>query len=319
MPASPDPVPASPERQRRAWTGRAGFYVRNGWLLWAAFRLWLLGLGGLPEAPRHALREHPHATRLMGLDIANPIGLAAGIDRSGRLLRGASRAGYGFSEVGSVTPQSLAASVRRLGRRRPPGRIMPRGVNIRPAAGASAERMIDDYLHCLRRLLPVADYLVLNLSSPFARRGWAADPVWLESLLTRAVEARDQYHRDGGGRVPLAIKVALAPRVSRRQQQALLSCRRAGLDGVLLVAVPGQAEAAVCHCLRQVKDLIGEMTLISVGGIVCPTQLTGRLAAGAAAVQLFSAVLGQGPGLPGRWLEQLHPDPRPGPHREEAA
>jgi dihydroorotate dehydrogenase len=253
----------------------------------------------------------------MGLDIANPIGLAAGIDRSGRLLRGASRAGYGFSEVGSVTPQSLAASVRRLGRRRPPGQVIPRGVNIRPAAnipnGASAERMIDDYLHCLRRLLPVADYLVLNLSSPFARRGWASDPVWLESLLTRAVEARDQYHRDGGGRVPLAIKVALAPRVSRRQQQALLSCQRAGLDGVLLVAAPGQAEVAVCRCLRQVKDLIGEMTLISVGGIVCPTQLTGRLAAGAAAVQLFSAVLGQGPALPGRWLEQLHPNPQPDP------
>jgi dihydroorotate dehydrogenase len=252
----------------------------------------------------------------MGLDIANPIGLAAGIDRSGRLLRGASRAGYGFSEVGSVTPQSLAASVRRLGRGRPPGRVMPRGVNIRPAAGATAGQMIDDYLHCLRLLLPVADYLVLNLSSPFARRGWTADPVWLESLLTQAVEARDQYRDNGGGRVPLAIKVALAPRVSRRQQQALLSCRRAGLDGVLLVAAPGQAEAAVCRCLRQVKDLIGEMTLISVGGIVCPTQVTGRLAAGAAAVQLFSALLGQGPALPGRWLEQLHPDPHPDPRSD---
>ncbi len=245
----------------------------------------------------------------MGLRITNPIGLAAGIDRSGQLLPGTARAGFGFSEVGSVSPETLTVSLRRLKRAGVLESDLVHGVNIRPRSGATIAEMMDDYLHCLHALLPVADYLVLNLSSPFARRGWAADPLWLETLLTQAVALRDQYCRNGGPRVPLAIKVVLAPRLSPGQRHGLLLGRGAGLDGVVLVAAPGQAESAVCHTLRQVKSLLGETALISVGGIVDGSQIAGRLAAGATAVQLFSAVLSRGVTIPQQLLERLQPKP----------
>ncbi|MCW8905195.1 hypothetical protein [Sedimenticola sp.] len=285
--------------------GWLGPWARNGRLLQAICRLWLLGQG----RSRTLRQELPPACRLMGLAIPNPIGLAAGIDRGGQLLPGTARAGFGFSEVGSVSPKTLAISRRRLSRVRAAGAGLVHGVNIRPRSGATVAEMMDDYLDCLNALLPVADYLVLNLSSPFARRGWAADPLWLETLLTRAVAMRDRYCRTGGRRVPLAIKVVVAPRLSFSQRHGLLLSRRAGLDGVVLVAAPGQAETAVCNTLRQVKSLLGEMALISVGGIADASQLSGRLAAGATAVQLFSAVLSQGVMIPRKLLEPLQPKP----------
>lgn len=283
--------------------GRLGPWVRNGRLLQAICRFWLLGLGR-SRTPR---QEPGHARQLMGFRIPNPIGLAAGIDRNGWLLPGVARAGFGFSEVGSVSPETLRLSLRRLSRVPGSAGGLVHGVNIRPGQGATVSEMMDDYLDCLNALLPVADYLVLNLSSPFARRGWAADPLWLETLLSRAVALRDQYCHRGGRRVPLAIKVVLAPRLSPGQRHGLLLSRRAGLDGVVLVAAPGQAETAVCRTLRQVKSLLGEMALISVGGIYNATQAVERLEAGATAIQLFSAVLDQGVMLPQQLLQQLRP------------
>ena len=220
--------------------------------------------GGEPETP----------VRAMGLSFANRIGLAAGLDKDAIAVRGFARLGFGFVEVGTVTPRSQpgnprprlfrspadGALINRMGfnsagsavvsrrlerlRRRGPG--VPVGVNIGKNRDTPLSRAVDDYLLCLRAVHPHADYVVVNVSSPNTPglRGLQDAPA-ASALLTAVARERDALDTASGRRVPLAVKVAPDLDAAGLGELAAV-VRDAGLDAVVatnttLMRAPGLA------------------------------------------------------------------------------
>ena len=172
------------------------------------------------------------AVEAFGLRFANPVGLAAGFDKNAEAVTGALRLGFGFTEVGTLTPQAQAGNERPRVFRLPADRAvinrygfnncghepalrrlerLPErrgiiGVNV--GANKDAADRTADYLAGIERFAPVADYLALNVSSPNTPglRDLQAAAA-LDDLLGRAVEARD-FAGAHHGRKPLLLKIA---------------------------------------------------------------------------------------------------------------
>ncbi|MGE0502132.1 MAG: quinone-dependent dihydroorotate dehydrogenase [Rhizobiaceae bacterium] len=187
---------------------------------------------GLPLAPR-TMHSPLLETHVAGLTFPNPLGLAAGYDKNAEIPDAALKLGFGFAEVGTVTPLSQsgnprprifrltadqavinrlgfnneghASALKRLaGRAARPGVV---GVNI-GANKDSADRM-GDYEAGVRRFAPLASYLTVNVSSPNTPglRDLQARTA-LEELLQRVLEARSSLPVSKGGRTPMFLKIA---------------------------------------------------------------------------------------------------------------
>lgn len=173
----------------------------------------------------------------MGLHFPNAVGLAAGLDKNGTCIDGLAALGFGFIEIGTVTPRpqpgnpkprlfrvpehqaiinrmgfnnlgvdALVANVRRS-RFAANGGIL--GINIGKNFDTPIERAVDDYLIGLRRVYPLASYVTVNISSPNTRnlrQLQGGDE--LEGLLLALARERDALARQHGRRVPLALKIA---------------------------------------------------------------------------------------------------------------
>jgi len=171
---------------------------------------------------------------LMGLRLANPIGLAAGLDKDGRYIDGLAALGFGFIEVGTVTPlaqpgndkprlfrlvdqrglinrfgfnnEGVEALAGRVRQARYDGVL---GINIGKNAVTPPAQALDDYLACLNAVYDVASYVTINISSPNTqglRDMQGGDS--LDSLLAALVARRDELAEASGRRVPLAVKIA---------------------------------------------------------------------------------------------------------------
>ncbi len=200
----------------------------------------------------------PQPRRVMGLDFPNPVGLAAGLDKNGECIRAWEALGFGFIEIGTVTPRAQPGNARPRMFRLPPARALINrmgfnnkgveylveqvrrsgfkgvlGINIGKNADTPVERATDDYLTGLRKVYPWASYVTVNISSPNTpglrdlQYGAALDQ------LLAALKAEQQRLCDSHGRyVPLAIKIApdLADADLSAVGQALL---RHGMDAVI--------------------------------------------------------------------------------------
>ena len=222
-----------------------------------------LALGTLRRAHSLGLVRAPAcdsnaATTVMGLRFANRIGLAAGFDKNGRCVDALGALGFGFVEVGTVTPRAqpgqprprlfriaeaqalinrmgfpndgAAAVAARLAQRRFAGVC---GVNIGMNATTPIAAAVDDYLECFRTLAPHADYIAINVSSPNTeglRQLQEADQ--LQPIASALVAARDHLQASTGKRVPLLVKVSpdLAP--VELVRSARLACDT-GIDGII--------------------------------------------------------------------------------------
>lgn len=229
------------------------------------------GLPGLRGGPLPGPR-----VRAMGLEFPNPVGLAAGLDKNGAYIDALAAFGFGFLEVGTVTPRPQAgnprprlfrivereAIINRMGfnnvgierfvanlrRARYRGIL---GVNIGKNADTPMERAADDYLACLAAVAPVASYVTINVSSPNTTglRDLQSEAA-LDSLLARLVVARDDHAQKLGRALPLAIKIApdLEDDAIRGMARVLVARR---VDAVIATnttiardAVAGMAHAA---------------------------------------------------------------------------
>lgn len=183
---------------------------------------------------------------LAGLTFPNRVGLAAGLDKNARCIDGLGAMGFGFVEVGTVTPlpqpgnpkprmfrlpqanalinrlgfnndglQAFVANVKQsdLYRRRLAGRAgmhpMLLGLNIGKNAVTPIERATDDYLTCLDGVYPYADYVTVNISSPNTKnlRSLQSDEA-LDALLGAISERREQLAQKHGKRIPIFLKIA---------------------------------------------------------------------------------------------------------------
>jgi dihydroorotate dehydrogenase len=214
--------------------------------------------------------------------------------------------------------QGLEAFAARLGR---PGRPGPVGANI-GANKDSADR-IGDYVTGLERLWGLADWFTLNISSPNTPGLRALQTrAALEELLGRTAEARDAL--PASGRVPLFLKVA--PDLDDPEIEAIVETVLAfGLSGIIVanttlsrpaLASPDAGEAGGLSGapLRELAQSVlgrfsavaaGRLPLVGAGGIASGTDAYARIRAGASAVQLYSALVYEGPGLAVRLSRDL--------------
>jgi dihydroorotate dehydrogenase len=194
----------------------------------------LNALDALGLAPAAAPSSAGCACSVMGIRFPNPVGLAAGLDKNGEYLDALARLGFGFIEIGTVTPRPQPGNPRpRMFRLPRAGAVINRlgfnnlgvervvenvkraryrgvlGINIGKNADTPLARAADDYIACLRAVYPVATYVTVNISSPNTRglRQLQEGPA-LDELLAAvkseqaSLAGRHQRH------VPLAVKIA---------------------------------------------------------------------------------------------------------------
>lgn len=222
-----------------------------------------LTLGALAHTgtlmPRRSIPDNP--VRCMGLQLPNPVGLAAGLDKNGAAIDGLARLGFGFIEIGTVTPRpqpgnprprvfrlpAAQAIINRMGFNNLGLQVMMDnvkrsrfvrnggilGINIGKNADTPIERATDDYLTCLRGAHPCASYITVNVSSPNTknlRQLQGADE--LNSLLAALDAERRTLDASSGRRVPLALKIA--PDLDDEQVEAVADAAiRHGIDALI--------------------------------------------------------------------------------------
>ena len=222
-----------------------------------------LALAALDRAHALGLMRTPAldplaSVTLMGLHFPNRVGLAAGFDKNARYIDALGMLGFGFIEVGTVTPrpqpgqprprlfrvtesgalinrmgfpnEGAAAVAARLAHRRFAGVC---GVNIGKNAATPLAAAVDDYLECFRVVAPHADYVTINVSSPNTeglRQLQEADQ--LRPIVDALVEARRQLRAATARRVPLLVKVSpdLAPADLVRSARLAYE---SGIDGII--------------------------------------------------------------------------------------
>jgi dihydroorotate dehydrogenase len=300
-----------------------------------------VGLGRLLGASAAKAPDPPVlGQRLWGLDFANPVGLAAGFDKDARVPDAMLRLGFGFVEVGTVTPRpqpgnpkprvfrldqdralinrlgfnsgGLDAVYDRLSRRTCSGIV---GINL--GKNRDTEQAVEDYAEGVRRTAGRADYLVVNVSSPNTPglRELQHRAV-LKALLERLIGVREQT----GRQVPLLVKIApdLTPEERGDIAQVALET---GIDGLIVSnTTVGRPPGLVSRYAREEGGLSGRplfaasnailaemyrltqgrLPLIGVGGVASAEDAYAKIRAGASLVQLYTALVFAGPTLVGQ-------------------
>lgn len=311
-----------------------------------AHRITLLGLRGYFPATRvkRSQAQTPQATKtLLGLTFPNPVGLAAGLDKNGDAIDALFGLGFGFIEIGAVTPRAqpgnakprvfrlksaealinrfgfnnrgVAYMVERLRRRKVPGIV---GVNLGKNATTPLAQAADDYGYSLQHVYPYADFVTINISSPNTQalrslQSQAELTALLTALKTTQAQCAAQHKRH----VPLFVKIS--PDLDDDALQALCEVLLVqGVEGIITVNTtldrsvvadePRAKETGglsgrplftrALHTVRRVAALTQKrLVIIGVGGISSPEDAQAMLAAGADLVQLYTALIYQGPGL----------------------
>jgi dihydroorotate dehydrogenase len=231
----------------------------------AAHELTLGSIARLQNTPAQCLwqqRRIDDPVTVAGLKFPNRIGLAAGLDKNGRCIDGLGAMGFGFIEVGTVTPlaqpgnpkprlfrlpqrtalinrlgfnneglAAFVANVQRATSFRRAGGIV--GLNIGKNAATPIEEATRDYLAALAGVYPHADYVTVNISSPNTQnlRTLQSDAA-LEALLAALQRRREQLEREHGRRVPMFVKIA--PDLEAAQISVIAATlAQSGVDGVI--------------------------------------------------------------------------------------
>ena len=209
----------------------------------AAHELTLDNIARLQHTPLTCLYGEQRVSdpvTVAGLRFPNRVGLAAGLDKNARCIDGLAAMGFGFVEVGTVTPKgqpgnpkprmfripernalinrlgfnnegldAFLANVQRARFRQAPGQAMLVGLNIGKNASTPIERATDDYLACLDGVYPHADYVTVNISSPNTQnlRSLQSDEA-LDALLSAVTERRAALAAQHGRSIPVFVKIA---------------------------------------------------------------------------------------------------------------
>ncbi|HZF08547.1 MAG TPA: quinone-dependent dihydroorotate dehydrogenase [Thermoanaerobaculia bacterium] len=296
-------------------------------------------LGGVPGLPAFAARNQATDPRLaqtlFGRTFPNPVGLAAGFDKDGVAVRAWPALGFGFVEVGTVTPRpqpgnprprlfrlAAAKSVqnamgfnnrgmetlrRRLLRLQPAP--LPLGINLGKNKATPPEEALQDYEILVRGLADLGDYLVVNLSSP--------NTPGLRDLQNETFVRAILQMATGITRKPVLVKLSpdLDPGAAVDLAEIAVESGAAGIVATNTTTEYGLVPDArdfggLSGKVLQEKSfrmlqalaarLFGKTVLVSVGGIDSGEEAYRRLRAGASLVQIYTGLVYQGPGLPRR-------------------
>lgn len=270
------------------------------------------------------------ATSLCGLELKNPIGMAAGFDKNAEVPLPLARMGFGMVEIGTVTPRPQAGNpkprlfriseaqgvVNRMGFNneghdaafeRLKGLRIPAALGVNIGANKDSEDFVADYVLGVSRFADLADYLTVNISSPNTPglRNLQADEA-LARLLDAVLNARAKAKT----RVPMLLKIA--PDLDEPAMDAIARVITAtDLDGLIVSnttisrdPVAGLENAGETgglsgkplfslstQRLAQMRQRVGSMPIVGVGGIHSPETALAKFEAGANAIQLYSALV----------------------------
>lgn len=281
---------------------------------------------------------------VFGLKFPNAVGLAAGFDKNATAWPAAAALGFGHVEAGTVTARAqpgndrprmfrypaheavinrmgfnnegAAAVALRLNQLPGPGaRRIPLGINLGKSKVATPEEAVADYLDSFAQLADLADYVVLNVSSPNTPglRALQDEKPLRELLSAVTAERRDRASSPGGRRIPVLLKIA--PDLTWTQIDAVLGVIAAfGLDGIIAtnttLARPdffetvnqagGLSGAPVRRRSTEIIRYIarttgGRLPIIGVGGITDTSAAAEKLDAGATLVQVYTGMIFRGP------------------------
>ena len=222
--------------------------------------LYALGVAQRSNLMRWVAQPPPSdlPVRAFGIDFPNPVGLAAGLDKNGEHLDALGALGFGFIEIGTVTPRPQAgnpkprlfrlpeheALINRMGFNNDGVEALVRnveqslwrgvlGINIGKNKDTPNERAADDYLACLERVYPLASYVTVNVSSPNTpglRDLQQSES--LQRLIATLMDAREKLAVRHGARKPILIKIA--PDLDDAQMDAMAAALLgSGINGLI--------------------------------------------------------------------------------------
>lgn len=226
---------------------------------------------------QHSSSALARPATVFGINFANKLGLAAGLDRTGQRVGELATTGIGHVEIGTLTnPGKLDIRYRTHQRR------MRVGISVASSRPGLDQAVIEDYTRLIRELRSHCDFIVANLSSPdYARHG---DTPGIGRLLDAL---KLEHHKDGHAPyIPLLIKVTV-PEGAARLPEAVSIAGDKMLDAVII-------SSPCLRLLERAARLLNSIAVISVGGISTAEEAKKRLNAGAALVQVHSAFAQRG-------------------------
>lgn len=299
------------------------YLLRSANILPSAFNMW---------TEKHFIKDDSLSQELFGRSFLNPVGLGAGFDKNATMIRGVQALGFGFTEIGTVTPKAqegnpkprmfrhieeetiqnamgfnndgMYKAQKRLQDRFPFS--TPIGVNIGKNKTTDEADAISDYTTLIQCFKDLCDYLVINISSPNTPGlRDLQNEEFINELFTEAKKITDK---------PILLKIA--PDMEPEQAVALSTMAvNAGAAGIIatnttidysLVSNPESIGGLSGAVLKEksfklfeavAKELYGKCILISVGGIDSAEEAYRRIKAGASLVQVYSALVYHGPTL----------------------
>ena len=311
------------------------------WVHYFVFRMirrvhWIPGMGALLRSIYTVV--HPSLERkVFGLTFKNPIGLAAGFDKDAKLYRELSNFGFGFIEIGTITPkpqagnpkkrlfrlpedqalinrmgfnnEGVAAAVRRLKKNK---KVLIGG-NIGKNKTTPNESALEDYLLCFEALFDWVDYFVVNVSSPNTPNLRALQD---REPLTKLLSALQDNNNNRPQRKPILLKIA--PDLNEAQLEDIIrivvdtqidgviatntTLSREGLENENRDEIGGLSGKPLTRRSTEVIRFLSEKSkqafpIIGVGGIHTPEDALEKLRAGASLIQLYTGFVYEGPAV----------------------
>jgi len=310
-----------------------------------------LRLGHAFGATRFLCKESDQPVTCMGLEFPNPVGVAPGLDKNGDYFEALGDLGFGFVEIGTITPRpqpgnprprifripKAGAMINRLGFNNKGVDYLVRkvtkhrfrgvlGINIGKNLDTPISNAADDYLHCMEKVYPYADYITANISSPNTKnlRELQAEDE-LSALLKQLSDRRNELADESGRYVPLAVKIApdldhddipaIAQVICEHNVDAVIATNttigREGVENLKhgdetggLSGAPLKEKAdAILAAIR--TELPESIALIGVGGISSGQDAVDKLELGADLVQFYTGMVYRGPELVGECLRAI--------------
>ena len=289
----------------------------------------------LPENLFTVENEEILSTNLFGKPIKNPIGLAAGFDKNAEVYNQIYKLGFGFAEVGTVTPKKQygnqkprifrlekdSAIINRLGFNSDGSEVVKKriennlpksllGINIGPNKGTSD--MIKDFLECAETFFPLGDYITINISSPNTE---GLREFHKKEILKELLSKVNQIREDSNFKKAFLLKIS--PDLDEKNISEVISLiLEYKIDGVILTNTTDSNRQNLLSSNRAeigglsgkplkgpstklikrfYKDLKDRVPIIGVGGIDSGKSAFEKIAAGASALQLYTGMIYGGP------------------------
>ncbi len=296
-----------------------------------------LKLNFLPKSLFYVENEEILETKLFKKNVKNPIGLAAGFDKSAEVYNSLFKFGFGFIEVGTVTPKKQLgnpkprifrlvkdkALINRLGfnnlgsdsvaeriaSNKPLGVL---GINIGP--NKESKNKSEDFYICLSKLFSYSDYITINISSPNTE---GLRDFHNQESLTRLLDGLRKIKKDKNIKKPIAIK--LSPDIQNSEISYIIEIiKKFEIEGIIISNTTDKNREKLLDSnkteigglsgkpLKDIstnliktffKELKKKITIIGVGGVDSGDSAFEKIASGANAVQLYTGMVYKGPGI----------------------